>query len=184
MPEEIMKSLDTFEKGVLLLKDALKTGEAKIAVSYGKFNLSVEIGDEKFAGFPPEELKPALDEISHLMLVLLRRQEPQIIEAAGKQGEEAQRLLLAKIEVLKKHIITNEMQRKFDFYSNCSSNVLEIATVHKVLRPNVDGNNIDSVVIKLVVKDNLTEQKTPIQFEMLPEELMRLLDNFRRILSS
>lgn len=183
--EIIHKNSDIFANITNKIGQLLKQGIATFSFDYREAAIAFESSTEvkrAFSDYSPERVQSVSEELVELTLKLLDGQEQNLLAEAEKEGKTAHAILDKKINAVKHHILNSNLQNAYYFYRTCVGNVLEQFIAQRVVKPASNSfPSIETLIIKLTTKDNLSNSGKTVSFELYQDQLDDIIKTLTQV---
>lgn len=183
--EIINKNSDIFVNITNKIGQLLKQGLATFSFDYREAAIAFESSTEvkrAFSDFSPERVQSVSEELVDLTLKLLDGQERSLLFEAENEGKTAHAIMDKKVNAVKQHILSSNLQNAYHFYRTCVGNVLEQFIAQRVVKPASNSYpSIETLIIKLTIKDNLNNSSETVSFELYQDQLKDIIKTLTKI---
>ncbi|MCL5781246.1 MAG: hypothetical protein M1119_10210 [Firmicutes bacterium] len=178
--EAIHKNTEIFIDITKILGQLLIQGLVNFSFNYKETAISFDASDqvqEAFAQYSPARVQSVTEEVIGITVNLLYNQEDQMLKQAQDEGKTNHGILQKKINAVKQHIITPNLQNGFNFYRTCIGNVLEQFAAQRVVKPaSQNYPSMETVLVKLATRDNMDSAgRQTMSFELYEDQLDEII---------
>lgn len=140
-----MISLEFFTKAALMLEQLLEKEQAIFSIR--RKGISLKVLNEVPQEIDGVKLNSIFNEIIRITAGILT-QSPKFINECNRDQRFAE-----KADIIRKHVITENMLQQYRFIASSVSNILQEVQVQPIIKPDKDGlNNLVTAVFRLQVE--------------------------------